>query len=177
MTYIRIVLEFCEIEEAMTMKVYSAEIIADYFRSRTNAEVGDLISNLKLQKLCYYAAGVIAAARKDDDKPLFKDPIKAWLHGPVVPTVYHKFKEHGSSEIPPIQDCDFSTIDDRDRAVLDDVYNYYGQYSAWKLRNMTHEEAPWLDAYEQADDTITTAALRAFFSQEFDEDYLNSYHS
>lgn len=159
------------------MKVYSAEIIADYFRSRTDADVGDLISNLKLQKLCYYAAGVIAAVRQDDARPLFADPIEAWQHGPVIPNLYHKFKDYGSNGIPPIQNCDFSEIEDRDRAVLDDVYNYYGQYSAWKLRNMTHEEAPWLDAYEQLDDTITTAALRAFFSQEFDQDYLNSYHA
>ena len=28
---------------------------------------------------------------------------------------------------------------------LDDVYDIYGQFSAWKLRNMTHEEKPWLD--------------------------------
>lgn len=159
------------------MKVYSAEIIADYFRSRADEDVGDLVSNLKLQKLCYYAAGVIAAARKDDNCPLFSEPIKAWQHGPVVPSLYHKFKGYGSSGIPPIVNGDFEEINERDRAVLDDVYNYYGQYSAWKLRNMTHEESPWIDAYEQPDDTITTSALRAFFSQEFDEDYLNSYHA
>ena len=159
------------------MNVYSAEIIADYFRSRTDADVGDLISNLKLQKLCYYAAGVMAAARQNDEFPLFAEPIEAWQHGPVVPAIYHKFKEHGSNGIPPIVGGDFSEIDARDRAVLDDVYNFYGQYSAWKLRNMTHEEAPWLDAYGQADDTISTAALREFFSQEFDEDYLLSYRT
>lgn len=157
------------------MTIYSAEIIADYFRSRTDADVGDLISNLKLQKLCYYAAGVMAAARQNDEDPLFAEPIRAWQHGPVVPVLYHKFKEYGSSGIPPIAEADFSMIDARDRAVLDDVYNYYGQYSAWKLRNMTHDEAPWLNAYEQADDTITTAALREFFVDEFDDEYFESY--
>lgn len=158
------------------MKIYSADIIADYFRSRTNADVGDLISNLKLQKLCYYAAGVVAAARQNDDYPLFSERIEAWQHGPVVPDLYHKFKVYGSDGIPPMVEGDFSEIQERDRAVLDDVYNYYGQYSAWKLRNMTHDEAPWLNAYEQPDGTITTAALREFFSQEFDEEYLKSYH-
>ncbi|MDD2870316.1 Panacea domain-containing protein [Neomegalonema sp.] len=159
------------------MKIYSVDIIADYFRSRTDADVGDLISNLKLQKLCYYAAGVMAAARQNDDRPLFAERIEAWQHGPVVPSLYHSFKEYGSNGIPPITGVDFSEIDARDRTVLDDVYNYYGQYSAWKLRNMTHEEAPWLNAYEQADGTITTAALREFFIGEFDEDYLKSYQS
>ena len=159
------------------MKVYSAEIIADYFRSRTDADVGDLVSNLKLQKLCYYAAGVIAAARQQDAQPLFADRIEAWQHGPVVPTLYHKFKGHGSGGIAPIAEVDFSEIDVRDRTILDDVYNYFGQYSAWKLRSMTHEEAPWQNAHEQSDNTITTAALREYFTAEFDEDYLKSYHS
>ena len=151
--------------------------IADFFRSRTDADVGDLISNLKLQKLCYYAAGVVAAARGNDAYPLFADPIAAWQHGPVVPKLYHKFKVYGSDGIPPLIGHDFNEIDQRDRVVLDDVYNYYGQYSAWKLRNMTHEEAPWLNAHEQPDDTITTESLREFFSKEFDEAYLKSYHA
>jgi uncharacterized phage-associated protein len=157
------------------MKVYSADIIADYFRSRTDADVGDLVSNLKLQKLCYYAAGVIAAARRNDAFPLFADRIEAWQHGPVVPQLYHKFKDHGSGGIPPITGADFAEIEPRDRAVLDDVYNYYGQYSAWKLRNMTHEETPWQNAYERPDTAISTSALRDYFSEEFDEDYLRSY--
>ena len=157
------------------MKSYSAELIADYFRSRTDSDVGDLISNLKLQKLCYYAAGVIAAVRGDDTKPLFRDEIKAWQHGPVVPNVYHKFKTYGSGGIPPLDNFDFSEIEERDRRVLDDVYNYYGQYSAWKLRNMTHEEAPWINAYQKPDDTISIKSLREYFSDEFDEEYKKSY--
>ena len=157
------------------MKTYSAELIADFFRSLTDADVGDLISNLKLQKLCYYAAGVMAAARNSDDSPLFAEPIKAWQHGPVVPVLYHKFKEYGSAGIPPIENYDFSELEKRDVVVLNDVYNFYGQYSAWKLRNMTHEEAPWLEAYGKPDDTISTASLREFFSDEFDEEYFASY--
>ena len=27
--------------------------------------------------------------------------------------------------------------------ILEEVYEKYGQYTAWKLRNMTHEEEPW----------------------------------
>jgi uncharacterized phage-associated protein len=159
------------------MKTYSADIIADYFRSRTDADVGEVISNLKLQKLCYYAGGVMAALRKDDCKPLFSDPIEAWQHGPVVPSQYHRFKEYGSNGLPPpANDLDFDEIDDADKAVLDDVFNYYGQYSAWKLRNMTHDEAPWVNAFARADKRMSNAELREFFTGEFDDDYLASYN-
>ena len=30
--------------------------------------------------------------------------------------------------------------------LLDDVGEVYGQFSAWKLRNMTHDEPPWQEA-------------------------------
>ncbi len=44
-------------------------------------EYGELISNLKLQKLLYYAQGFHLALY---DKLLFSEDIEAWQHGPVV---------------------------------------------------------------------------------------------
>ncbi|RKZ50735.1 MAG: hypothetical protein DRR16_31195 [Candidatus Parabeggiatoa sp. nov. 3] len=29
-------------------------------------------------------------------------------------------------------------------AFLDEVYEVFSQFSAWKLRNMTHDEPPWV---------------------------------
>jgi uncharacterized phage-associated protein len=159
------------------MLTYRADTIADYFRARSNPEVGDLLSNLKLQKLCYYAAGVSAAVRQNDNIPLFAERIEAWQHGPVIPAEYHRFKEYGSGDIPPVQDMDIEEIEPRDRLVLDDVYNFYGQYSAWKLRNMTHEEAPWVNAFARDDKTIYTAELREYFAGEVGQSYVQSYHA
>jgi uncharacterized phage-associated protein len=118
--------------------------VANYFLSLADEEAGDLVSNLKLQKLVYYAQGFHLALF---DRPLFDDPIEAWTHGPVVPTLYHRFKDYGFGHIPRPVEFDPATIDGRTRELLDEVHNVYGQYSAWKLRNMTHEEAPWLEAY------------------------------
>ncbi|WP_108462249.1 Panacea domain-containing protein [Devosia naphthalenivorans] len=157
------------------MRTYHADDIADFFIARSNPEFGDLISNLKLQKLCYYAAGLIAAVREDDRCPLFADGVEAWQHGPVVPSQYRRFAQHGADNIPPKDDFDFSQFDANDLSVLDDVYNFYGQYSAWKLRNMTHEERPWLDAYHRLNKTITTSELREFFANEVSREYVESY--
>lgn len=159
------------------MTTYSADLIADFFRARANPEVGDLLSNLKLQKLCYYAAGISAAVRQDDDRPLFHETIEAWQHGPVIPAEYHRFKEFGSSDLPALANQDFEAIEPRDRAILDDVYNFYGQYSAWKLRNMTHEELPWITAFNREDKRIYTHELREFFADEVTQEYINSYHA
>jgi len=158
------------------MRTYTSSQIADFFRARANPEYGDLLSNLKLQKLCYYAAGIAAAVRKDRNAPLFDARIEAWQHGPVVPAQYARFRHLGAGTIPHADDFDMSQIDPKDRELLDNVYDFYGQYSAWKLRNMTHDESPWIDAFARADKTISTAELEQFFASEVSQEYIESYH-
>jgi uncharacterized phage-associated protein len=51
------------------------------------------MSNLKLQKLMYYAQGFSLVLF---NKPLFPERIEAWIHGPVIPAVYHKYKGYGA---------------------------------------------------------------------------------
>jgi uncharacterized phage-associated protein len=58
----------------------SAHQIAKYFVSLVDEEVGDSISNFKLQKLLYYAQREFLAFY---NKPLFSEPIKGWAHGPA----------------------------------------------------------------------------------------------
>lgn len=158
------------------MNVYPADLIADFFLSRANPEVGDLLSNLKLQKLCYYGAGVMSAVRGDPARPLFEERIEAWQHGPVVPALYGRFKIYGSGPIPYPEGFDEEAIAAKDRIVLDNVYDFYGQYSAWKLRNMTHDEAPWIEAFARDNKVITNDELSEFFSNEVSSEYITSYH-
>ncbi|MBC8947343.1 Panacea domain-containing protein [Xenorhabdus indica] len=118
--------------------------VADYFLACCNEESGDTISNLKLQKLVYYAQGFSLALLK---KPLFKEQIEAWMHGPVVPAIYRKYKEHGNQALPIPTNLDLNKFSDDEKGLLNEVYDVFGQFSAWKLRNMTHEEAPWKNNY------------------------------
>jgi uncharacterized phage-associated protein len=118
----------------------SCHNIADYFLTLCDEDAGDLISNLKMQKLLYYAQGFHLAMFNE---PLFHEPIYAWTHGPVVAEAYARFKQYGSGPIPRPTEIDHSAIDVEKWEFLDEVYNVFGQYSAWKLRNMTHDEPPW----------------------------------
>jgi len=140
----------------------TAEKVAAYFLTKSDPEVGDVISNLKLQKLCYYAQGFNLAVH---DRPLFADRIEAWRHGPVVPSVYYKFSKYGSAGIPVPENINFADIDADTAGLLDEIFDVYGQFSAWKLRNMTHEEQPWLDVWdpEQGSAEITHESLKRFF--------------
>ena len=139
-----------------------ADMVAKYFLAKVDEEVGDGISNLKLQKLVYYAQAYHLAMY---DEPLFRDRIEAWEHGPVVPDLYHAYKGCGSGNIPVPQDFEPDKYDERTADLLDEVYNVFGQYSAWKLRNMTHEERPWVEAYEGGERgrVISHRSMREFY--------------
>jgi len=151
----------------MSRLTYGADQIAKFFLSLTDPEDND-VSNLKLQKLCYYAQGLCTAMR---GVPLFGDRIEAWDHGPVVPSLYHQYKQHGSQPIPVVTDFNRKELADVDRQALSDIYDYYAQFSAWRLRNMTHDEAPWADASKRANREISVTALVEYFSQQVDDNY------
>lgn len=119
-----------------------ARQIADYFLKKTEPEFGDTISNLKLQKLIYYAQGFHLALYGER---LFEEDLVAWEHGPVVESLYHSFREYGAESIPVPESVRLEDFKKQQIELLDEVYEVYGQFSAWKLRNMTHSERPWLE--------------------------------
>lgn len=142
--------------------------VANYLLSKTDEEAGDVISNLKLQKLVYYVQGFSLAM---NNRPMFEEDIYAWQHGPVVPSLYHNFKDNGAFGIPKPVDFDVSTIPAEDRELMDEVYDVYGQFSAWKLRNMTHEEAPWKNTPINC--VISKGSMKNFFKGLIDVEETN----
>lgn len=139
----------------------TAKDVAEYFLSLSDPECEDFISNLKLQKLVYYAQGFNLAIH---DKLLFAEPIEAWTHGPVIKSLYHQYKDKGASAIEPPVNIDLKKYPEEVKDLLDEIWIVYGQYSASKLRNLTHAEPPWMDAYEQGpSSTITQDSMRKFF--------------
>lgn len=141
----------------------SASDVAKYFLSLIDEDEGDFISNLKLQKLLYYAQGFHLAMF---DEPLFDDSIEAWAHGPVVGKVYNEYIIQGANPIPRPSELNLETLDERVRDFLHEVYSVFGQYDAWKLRKMTHDEPPWKDTYvEGENNVISHASMKEYFSQ------------
>jgi len=135
----------------------SAHEIAKYFVSLVDEEAGDSISNLKLQKLLYYAQGFSLAFF---DRPLFSESIKAWAHGPVVPQVYHDYKQYVSNPIP-VTEVNLDNYSTEVRDLLDEVYSVYGQFTASKLRDLTHAEKPWMSTPQS--ETISQESMKLFF--------------
>jgi len=134
--------------------------VANYILTLLDETAGDLMSHLKLQKLLYYSQGFMLAML---ERPLFEDKVVAWQHGPVVPTVWEAFKHHGSNPIPKPSGFDRSVIPDDAREVINEVYVAYGQFSAWALRDMTHEETPWRSTPINGE--ISHAVMKDFFDE------------
>lgn len=147
---------------------YKAIDIARWFLMRNQAAVQadgeDRMSLLKLLKLLYYAEGCSLALGRGD---LFGDKIVAWEHGPVVEAVWRKYKGDPYN-IPFGSDADHASvakISAADKGFLENVYNVFGKYSAWGLRDMTHSEAPWIIATENG----------RIFNREIDRDEMKKY--
>lgn len=136
----------------------SAKDVAEYFLTCVDENAGEGITNLKIQKLVYYAQGVYLAIY---GTPLFQESIEAWKHGPVVPSLYHEYKCFGDNAIPVPSKIDNRKYSEKVKDVLDEVYNVFGQFSAWKLRNMTHEERPWKET--PAAGIISNNLMREYF--------------
>ncbi len=144
--------------------MYKAKEIAKWFlaRNSTDYKMGytdELITNLKLQKLLYYTQGCVLALT---DKPLFDEEIEAWEHGPVVPEIYHEYKMYSKSGIEFDEPFDENLIDRDIKNILESVYNEFGQYSVWKLRNMTRSETPWKETAKN--NNISKCLIKEYFN-------------
>ena len=119
---------------------------------------GDPIPPLKLQKLLYYCQGFNLGAY---NHPLFKEDIEAWEHGPVVFSVWRSYRIYGSRAIDVPEPLLNTSISDEQMRLAEKVYNAYGQYSAWKLRDLTHQEPPWQNT--PRNHAISHKLMRAHF--------------
>ena len=136
----------------------SAQDVAKYFLTLVCEDEGDLMTNLKLQKLLYYAQGFSMALL---GSPLFPEKIEAWTYGPAVPDVYDAYKQHRNGPLPLPQNFDFDHYNAEVRELLDEVYAVYGQYTSSVLKNLTQNEPPWKNSSPKEE--ISLNALNEYF--------------
>jgi uncharacterized phage-associated protein len=146
----------------------NADLFAKYFIYKGMEEKRP-ISNKKLQKLLYYAQAWSLALKKH---PMFKEKIRAWIHGPAIKEIYAKYKKFGFDPIvEKIDPTIFKKIPRSTKDLLDDVWNIYGKMNASYLEYLSHSEKPWqearggLDAGVGSDAEIALASMQSFFSE------------
>lgn len=141
-----------------------ASDVANFFINLSLGEEEDFITNLKLNKLLYFAQGWSLARL---GKPLFQNDIQAWKYGPVVASVYHDYKNCGNSPITFVDEKYSNAVFSGEQyALLLDVYAEYGKYTARTLTTMTHESGtPWSQFYSESENkVIPKEAIKEYFS-------------
>jgi len=163
-------------ETASSNAVNRLETVADYFIILSN-ETQNLLSNLKLQKMVYYAQAWHLAIC---EVPLFETDFEAWVHGPVIPKLYEDFKRFSWRPI----DVDYgertseqvlSEFATESQQVLLDVTDAYFGYTAFELEQMTPRQTPWLEARgDLPEDAISKSVIskdtmRRYYQQLLDK--------
>lgn len=136
---------------------HSSLAIANEFIRRAEGVSG--LTHMKLQKLVYLAHGWSLGAF---DAPLIEDDVEAWDFGPVIRRLYDALRRFGRSFVTKRihwgDDTPFR-FDDREeavaeltpneRAVVDLVWEKYGNYPAFQLSALTHQDGtPWTQTFQ-----------------------------
>lgn len=148
------------------MKKHTALQAAQWFLSHNRMMEDDYgaesLSNLKLNYLLYYAQGAFLSIMEN---PLFDEDIVAGEQGPVVESVNRKYKRFGAEGIDFEKDFPLDSYTETEDALLAEIYDAFGQFSAWKLRNMTREERPWKNTGRNC--IIENEEIKRYFENQY----------
>lgn len=137
-------------EHAPNARKVTADDVADYFLWKAGEKKflngkKKALTNKKLQKLVYYAQVWSLVLRNEQ---LFPEEVEAWVHGPVVPSLYERFKGFGFGPISGEVSDPSDRFSGEQMEVLEEVWRVYGKYDAGYLEMLTHSEEPWQAARE-----------------------------
>jgi len=120
---------------------------------------------MKLQKLVYYAKAWHAVWSEAE---LYPQRTEAWANGPVCPLLYSRhrgsFTVHGGQF-----GGDPAKLSEDEADTVDRVLAAYGGKSSQWLSDLTHMEAPWLQAREgvpageRCEREITLASMAEYY--------------
>ena len=111
------------------------------------------ISNMKLQKLVFFAQVLSVCMDKND--PLVSSNFHAWDYGPVSPLLYKKIKRFGSSFLS-LNDPDVRAVfagcsaisDPRALAIIHAIWDQFKGYTSVQLSMLSHHRnSPWSVVY------------------------------
>lgn len=138
---------------------YSALDISEYIIYYIQSS-GGIISPLKLQKILYF---VQADFLVSTGKPCFSDEIFAYDYGPVIPSVYQKYKIYGG-EFIPCRYSDSFIISKADKERINEMVDLCQPYSATELTAIIHQQAPWKNNYHSdSHAVIPKAEIEEYF--------------
>lgn len=108
---------------------------------------------------------------------MFTNELEAWIHGPVSPELYERYKVYGYEKIPK---KNINIVNEELKGIVEQIYRIYGKLDGDELEQLTHKESPWLKArngiesWVPSNKRIDFKDLKEFFSNKFKEEQINA---
>jgi uncharacterized phage-associated protein len=129
---------------------------------------GEGISVRKLNYLLWYAQGIFMGQKGER---LFEESFEAWEMGPHIRVLWELHRAYNNKPILILRKGDGLTVSTHLPSYksfsiyfLEKIYEEYGQYSAWKLRDMTMSETPYLEGRLRENRMISENTMSDYFS-------------
>lgn len=127
------------------------------------ADSGRELTPMQLVKLAYISHGWMLGLL---GKPLFSEPVEAWRYGPVVPSIYHKYKEFRARPITWQGNPYDEEIGEEGCNIVDQVAKGYGACSGLALSDMTHtDDSPWAIVRRRGEQVIPNVLIQAHYER------------
>lgn len=141
--------------------------VANYFIELAQQE-GKNLTQLGLMKRVYIAHGFSLAINHKSLLDHRFDRVEAWRYGPVIPSVYHSFKQYRANPITEktvVMEWDDRTFvpifktpqlqDSSARKIVEMVWKRYCGMSDSEMVNLTHKSGtPWDICYIQGENKL-----------------------
>ena len=116
--------------------------VAEYIFKEYYRVTGELIDEMKLQKLLYFSQRETLAIL---NKPLFNEEFEGWKYGPISREVRTVFTKDGIN-------ADTKDIKNENKYIINNVILEYGSLASWKLSEISHKEVSWLNSRKDLKD-------------------------
>ena len=110
--------------------------VARYIFERYQQESGEVIDEMKLHKLLYFAQRESLAITNE---PMFEGEFEGWKYGPVCRELRAVYTVDGIVDAP-------LDITGSSKYIANNVISQYGGLATWKLSKLSHQETSWINS-------------------------------
>ena len=125
------------------------------------ADIGRVFTPMQVIKLVYISHGWMLGLL---DQPLILETVEAWRYGPVVRSVYRKYRKYRGNPIDQQGAPHDGQLHAQQRNLIDQVFQGYGQYSGLQLSRLTHQPGtPWAIAWQSGMNIIPDELIKEHY--------------
>ena len=98
------------------------------------------------------------------DQPLIFETVEAWQYGPVVRSLYRRYRKYRANPIAESGAPHDGQLDPEQCSLVDQVWQKYGPFSGIQLSRLTHQSGtPWDIAWRSGMSIIPNELIQDYY--------------